>query len=532
MRHDPAKTQHHGFDAAFDDAVTAATTSKEEQTRPTMAEVDLPTEGMMEEPLKEVNVESLFQLSRSVIDLEKIDSRRRSITKSAAGDGEQDSGGENDWNKHLSKTFSIDQEEPAGSLKSALSKLPEKEQELLKVAACLGSFDMRLLDASTALSEEELSLCLETAIKEDIIKEDENCQYVFASDDAEKEAYGLIPQQERRRLHLTIGRNLVRILSSVEIEHHAYEVLLQFHSGMKAITSQTERNAIAVLCLRATHGAVAFSDFRAACNYSEFGVILLGSDCWKDEYDLSLALYNASAEVSHCVANYERVDEVVSAVLENARCFQDTLRVRAARVHSLSSSYRMTEALEEGLDILKLLGEKFPSKPRKYHALLAFVRTKRLFRGKTNEMILRMPLMENPDKIAAMQMLNLIFPNAFHVDPILFVLLALRLVRLTGLYGLSTVSSVGFAAYSSMLANFHTDKTEGYRYSELALALIGKFEGKQYIPRAYFFLYSETMAHKFDLRTLCTHLYRAYQVGLETGDIEVSSLSCDIVLLV
>ena len=286
------------------------------------------------------------------------------------------------------------------------------------------------------------------------------------------------------------------------------------------MTSQTERNAIAVLCLRGTHCAVAVSDFCAACNYAEFGILLLPQDCWKDEYDLSLALYNASAEVCHCVADYKRVHELVDIVLKHARCFRDSLRARAARVHSLSSSYKITEALEEGLDILRHLGEIFPSKPRKYHALFEFVRTKRLLRGKTNEMILRMPSMENPDKIAAMQMLNLIFPNSFHVDPILFVLIALRIVRLSVRSGLTAVSSVGFAAYSSFLANFHKDKTEGYRYSDLSLQLIGKFHAREFVPRVYFFLYSETMTHKYDLRTLCSHLYRGFQVGLETGDVE------------
>lgn len=494
-------------------------------TPPTMASSDasfpnIDIERVEDIPLKEVNVDLLSPLSVQAIDLDKIECQRRS-NKSQKGDKEEENGDENDWNKHPSETSGIAEVEVSqeGKFTTVLSELPDKGKEVLKIAACLGSWETRLLQAATSLSEGQLLIYLETIAAKNIIK-DVNGIYEFASDDAEKESYSLIPPDKRKSLHLSIGRKLIQNLSHDELEYHMYHVLLQFHCCMDGITSETERNAIAVLCLRATHVAVAKSDFRAAYNYAEFGVLLLGRNCWKNDYDLSLALYNASAEMSHCVSNYERVDEMVEAVVENATCFRDTLRVRAARVHSLSSTYRMVEALDEGLDVLKHLGERFPSKPRKYQVFIEFVRTKRLLRGKTNESILRMPHMENQDKIAAMQMLNLIFPNSFHVNPLLFILIAFRILRLTVRYGLSAVSAVGFAAYSSMLATYHTNKDEGYRYSDLALELIGQFKAKQHIPRVYFFLYSETMAHKYDLRTLCTHLYRAYQVGLETGDIE------------
>lgn len=470
-----------------------------------------------EQPLKEISIESLLPLNDHAIDLEKADSRRRANRKAAGDESKED---DKDWNKHLSESSLFSNEE--GKFASAFNELPEKGREMLKVAACLGgSFDMRLLEVATSTSGGVLSIYLEMALHREIIKENKNGLYSFASEDAEKEVYALIPATDRQKLHLSIGRSLVQKLPHVELERNIFPVLLQFHCAESIMTSQRERNAIAVLCLRGTHCAVAVSDFRAACNYAEFGILLLPDDCWKDEYDLTLALYNASAEVCHCVADYKRVHELVDIVLEHARCFQDSLRARAARVHSLSSSYKITEALEEGLDILRHLGENFPYKKlRKYHAVIEFVRTKRLLRGKTNEMILRMPPMENPDKIAAMQMLNLIFPNAFHVEPVLFVLIALRLVRLSERFGLTAVSSVGFAAYSSFVANFNKDKTEGYRYSDLSLQLIGKFRAREFMPRVYFFLYSETMTHKYDLRTLCSHLYRGYQVGLETGDIE------------
>lgn len=458
--------------------------------------------------------ESSFPLNEQSLDLQI----RRSPRRGADGDKEQE---ENAWSNHMSEH---EEEEAVGAFTSSLNDLSEKEQDVLKVAACLGSFDKRLLEVSSGLSEEVFSGYLEAASERGVIKENVNGVHVFSSDDTEKDIYGLIPPVERRRLHLTIGRNQVERLSNDELENHIYTVLRQFHCGMEDITSQSERNALAVLCLRATHIAVAAGDFLAACNYSEFGIQLLPPNHWKGEYDLSLALYNASAEVCHLAADHERADELVSAVLENA-CFHDTLVVRATRVHSLSSTNRMTEALSEGLGILRHLGEKFPSRPRKYHVAIEFLRTKRLLQGKTNELILRMPLMKIAGKVAAMQMLNLIFPVAYHMNRILFMLINLRLVRLTMKYGLSAISTVGFAAYSVMLVTVSQNKDEGFRYCQLALELLDKFRTKEYIPRVYYFVYGEALTFKYDVQKLYTYLLRAYQIGLESGDIEVR-LTC------
>jgi len=462
--------------------------------------------------------ESSFPLDHCNIALEKIEDEYH---RSNEGDNKAraPNNDENSWSKRPCEMST--QEDTNGSHCFALNDLPERVLDVLKIAACLGSFDTRLLQVATSLSEEQLTGYLETAADKRMVKNIDGVN-VFSSNVAEQDAYGLIPAGETRcHLHLTIGRSLVQNLSQDELEAHIYTVLLQFHCGMQAITNDSERIVIAALCLRAIRWAVAGSEFLAASNYSEFGILLLPPHHWKDEYDLSLALYNASAEVFHLAANYERVDELVSAVLENARCFRDTLHVRATRVHSLSATNRMADALREGLDILKHLGVRFPSQPRKYHATIELLRTKRLLRGKTNEMILRMPLMEDTNKIAAMQILNLIFPVAYHLNRILFVLINLRLVRLTMHYGMCAISVVGFAAYSAMLVTLYQNKDEGFRYSELTLELLDKFGTREYIPRVYYFVYAEALTFKYEIRSLYTYLIQAYQVGLESGDVQV-----------
>jgi predicted ATPase len=90
---------------------------------------------------------------------------------------------------------------------------------------------------------------------------------------------------------------------------------------MDVIKNQAERNAIAAQCLRAGELAMSEGNCRAASQYLEFGIELSGSDCWEEEYGLTLALYNASAEVEYGTANFERVDPLVSTVLYKVMSF-------------------------------------------------------------------------------------------------------------------------------------------------------------------------------------------------------------------
>jgi len=97
-------------------------------------------------------------------------------------------------------------------------------------------------------------------------------------------------------------------------------------------------------------------------NWDEDAVrFMLGGGHWKDNYELSLRMFNAAAEVSYCTAKWDDVETMVKAILLNARCFEDTLRARATQICTLGSRNRQPHAIEIGLATLKELGEELPS---------------------------------------------------------------------------------------------------------------------------------------------------------------------------
>lgn len=158
------------------------------------------------------------------------------------------------------------------------------------------------------------------------------------------------------------------------------------------------------------------------------------------------------------------------------------------------------------------LGEKFPSEPTRLHIGRELMKVWRLLRGKTNEMILRMPLMTDPDKIAIVQILNVLFPGAYRTRAKLWGLIILRLVQLTLLHELTLVTAVGFAFYAAISSIINQDVDGSYHYAELALAMLDKFQAREWVPRVYLGVYGHTSSYKYFLRDVYPKFEEAHQI--------------------
>ena len=345
----------------------------------------------------------------------------------------------------------IDFRRPVELMTVRISKLPKATREVLEVAACLGSkLDEKLLNR---ISPRPVFAQLQKAASRGFLHYDEaNETYRFAHDIIQEAAYKLISYQEREAFHLTIGRELWKSFDDIEeLERHIFIILGQIRDGADLISYQEERNDVAALCLRAGELAICSSSFQTASEYLLLGVSMLGANCWEEEYELSLELYNAAAEVEYCIANFDNVEKLASEIFRNTIWFPDTLRAHSIHVYSLGSRGHMLKAIERGLGVLESLDEKFQTNVSAHSIAVATKRIKWLIKGKSNESLLRMPLMDDPQKIAAMQMMNIIFLYAYIAVPMLAPMIALRMVKLTLEYGLCDVSCVGFVTFAMLL---------------------------------------------------------------------------------
>lgn len=226
--------------------------------------------------------------------------------------------------------------------------MPPHIQEFLKVAASLESLHPTLISAVLMDTSTDTPELYVQATELGLIVAQQDSQHAFLNAKMQQAAYALVPLEEQARFHLLIAQKLARNLTQQELDEHIHVILAQFHIGHEKMTSANECTAIASLCRTAAQDQVAESNFRVASKYLEFGIALMGESPWQNDYNLTLALYNAATEVEYCLANFEHMDELVEQVLLHAHTFRDSLVARSTRVYSLGGRGCTVEAVQEG----------------------------------------------------------------------------------------------------------------------------------------------------------------------------------------
>lgn len=340
-------------------------------------------------------------------------------------------------------------------IRTRINKLSEYNQNILKTAACLGrQIDPTILTCFTSGDDQSFQNFTARALMNDLIcyDKDQN-SWRFTHDLVQEIAYSLIPVNERPVFHYRIGRKLWRSFDLDMVDCYIFLIVEQLCHYVNQIEYKKERYAIAKLCLCAGVRAVRLSSFHSSMVFLEHGMSLLGTTSWDQEYTTCLDLHSAAAEVANSLGHFDQTKEIVGQILIHAKQFRDTFRGNAALVHSLSSDGKYSDAVKLAFNLLYQLGERFPAKTSRLSTALEFYTLKRRLSRKTNESILRLPLMTDENKLAAMQMLNLVFLSALLSNDKIIPILGFRMVRMSLDYGICAVSCIGFALFGGCLCS-------------------------------------------------------------------------------
>ncbi|GKY99646.1 hypothetical protein MPSEU_000918600 [Mayamaea pseudoterrestris] len=398
-----------------------------------------------------------------------------------------------------------------------LEELPCDLKETLKVAACIGShISGRLVEHAFGTSALP---CLREARERGILLgDDEHGVYSFNHEYLQMAAYRLIPKADLALYHLEIGRRIWRHISPCGLHRLLFVILAQMQHGKHLITRDKERLAVANLCLSAGTVAARTSTFRTAAIYLEFGILMLEDRSWRDEYDLTLSLFKFAAEVQMCTANFERMDELVNAVLKNARRLLDKIPAYCTRIYALSVQGQGEQAILTGVDVLAGLGENFPGRLCGVQLHKLYCKVAKQLYGKSDEVILRMPTLIDEEKLASLQVLHLIFITALLSRPRFTPFIVLTMMDITLRNGLSAFSSLAFAYFGMVCLQYINDTKMAFRYGELSLALLDRFQAEEFIPRVHCAFYGCIYPRRKPLEDTLEHLWTAHLIGMRTGD--------------
>lgn len=419
-------------------------------------------------------------------------------------------------------------------LKTQLEKLPKNTQNILKIAACIGNqFDLYTLSIVCAKSLLQIAAELWNALQEGlIIPQDKSykfftdaqsefdifnanltannpesiiVEYKFIHDRVQQAAYLLIPDVDKAATHLKIGQLLLKNTLDGEWEEKIFAIVNQLNIGLELITNQAEKYELAKLNLMAGCKAKSSTAYEAAIRYLKVGLELLESDSWQKEYELTLNLYTEIAEAEYLNINFEEAEIYIQLVKQNATNLIDQVKVYEAQIQIYMSQVQILKAIETGLNLVNLLGVNLEKAPP--------------VNLNVDELI-NLPPMIAADKLAVMRILANMTAASYFVDPELFPAIIFTMINLSVKYGNAPFSAHGYVNYGLILCGFFADIPTGYRYGELALNILDKFDARTIKCRVLVMWNTNILFWKQHLRKTIPSLQQGLQIGLETGDIE------------
>ncbi len=436
-----------------------------------------------------------------------------------------------------------------------IQKLPEATQQVLKLAACIG--DRFTLEVLSIVNEQSpsatanqlwnalqsgLILPLNNAYKIPLVFNEEEVTteeltqskiqkiksktadvgYRFLHDRVQQAAYSLIPEEQKKATHLKIGSLVLKNTPIEQLEENIFDIVNQLNGSIDSTIEQGEKVKLAHLNLIAGRKAKASAAYELAFRYLLFGTKLLNSDSWISQYALTLSLYESAAEAAYLSTDFEQMKRLAEVVRTKAKSLLDKVNVYEVEISACIGQNRQLEAIEMGLQVLKLLGVRLNKSPSQSDIQLGLEETLSLLLGKPIEDLIDLPPMTEPTKLAAMRILSSLTPAVFVAIPQLMPLIAFKMVDLSVKYGNTELSTHAYANYGLILCGIVGDIDSGYQFGQLASKLLSRLNTKVLKAKIFQTVNAHVRHWKEHLRNTLKPLLEGYQTGLETGTLEFS----------
>ena len=430
------------------------------------------------------------------------------------------------WDDLVARNTNLDVME---MVSSQILRLPEECQKMLKIASCLGAevesdILTMILDKESNDMRQLLTIATEECMLVERLPELPG-RYQFAHDRVQEAAYSLIPAEEQSMAHLSIGRKLLQNLTSNELDENLFVVVNQLIGGIPLLTAEIDKTGLAEMCLRAGKKASQASDFEATRQYIEVATSLLPFRHWRDEYQLSLDIFSSKAEAECCAGNFDGMDKAIEAVVTNSRSLNDGMRAKMTKIYSLGLRSQFHDAIQLGREVLASLGETLPATVNLLYLIRQDLKVKRRLRSSSVDEIVKMPPLDNREKMSAMSVLSLMPPYVFCAQPEIFPFVSILMVKLTLKYGISDFSGPAFCYYAVGCIVMN-DFESGYKYGKLALQLLERCEGPlcKVSPRLIFHVYGVTFHWKRPVKSTFPALRAEIPVAIAGGDFECAEI--------
>ena len=407
-----------------------------------------------------------------------------------------------------------------------LVRLKPAAQEVLQWLAALGNnADFAVLALILGRSAKAIHEALWGAVQAGLVLRRGEA-YAFLHDRVQEAAYSLIPEAERPELHLRIGRTLSSSLPPEQVVERIFDIATHLNHGAALVDAPEERERIATLNLQAGERAKGAAAHATALTYLAAGTRLLADDRWARRYELAFALEYHRAACELLTADLAAAEERLTMLAGRAWNFVDIAAVTCLRMTLYTMLGRSDRAVEMCLDYLRHRGANWSSHPTDDEVRQEYAQIWRQLGGRSIEELIDLPLMNDPEARATLDVLIEAGTSAFLTDRNLLSLVTCRMVNISLEHGNSDASCYAYIWLGMILGPYFGDYQAGFRFGRLGYDLAETRGLHRDQARVYMSFGAVVIPWTSHIQTGQALLRRAFDAGNQTGDFTFAAFSC------
>ncbi|MGG1519110.1 AAA family ATPase [Paenibacillus oryzisoli] len=355
-----------------------------------------------------------------------------------------------------------------GLIVGRFNALPAATRHVLRLASCIGNvFSTEQL---AMLQEQEIAQtekALLPAVNEGLVLVERDT-YMFLHDQVQQAAYELMPEEEKRQVHLKIGRQLLRHYRTETTERYLFDVVHHMNWGRSLLTDPAEMEQLARLNLLAGKKAKASAAYAQANQLLKHGLALVSEEGWSGHAALYASLLLESSECQYFCGEFEEAE----AVLEHLLLHVDGLAIRAkiyvVQIMMYASQKREETACRIALKALAEFGLHVPYHPSRIVIAKEIFYTQAWLAGKMKR-LRELQVSPDPGHTALADIVMASSSILFIVNEKAAAVLLAKYVRMSLQQGSSEALSIALGSYAMTLCYGAKRPKSALSLAELAL---------------------------------------------------------------
>jgi predicted ATPase len=257
----------------------------------------------------------------------------------------------------------------------------------------------------------------------------------------------MIDKNEKKKIHLKIGRFLLEGYSKNERDENIFQIVDQMNIGYDLILKPSEKKELARLNLSAVKKAILSIAYESALQYIRMAAELLEDECWKINYTLAFVVYVERAGLEQLNGNFEKAEEIIKLILRNVDNVNDKTIAYSLLIKQITIQQRYGESLKIAKEALAQLDVKLPESnydiawEAEYKIIISLL-------GDRDVMsLLELPEIVIPEKKHIIDFLFDLIALTYQFVPELFPVVNAKIVRFSLRYGNTVGSCEGYSCF-------------------------------------------------------------------------------------